>query len=277
MEGQNSLTEISLKQAELASLKNEFKKSREELAEVRRQLREAQFEANFQQQCIDNEIQSRIEIENKLAEFKNEDAEKERAAAEQVAKWEAEMQEEMKKSEDLLRQIELEMEQFAIERADLRYFCFGADFVLTIESIVRGCFANINRSKFSCARVEADQEEFPLSPDFTTAESVLDKVKDWSCTAKFDEEKIKIYSTQRLRPEINFQKWLDDLKEMRWYGPYQEGTVEEDTLRCLYFKTATEAGEQRGFILQVTLTCESLDLYYKDEACQEVGDTYNFW
>lgn len=126
----------------------------------------------------------------------------------------------MLKTEQLLKEIELQMEQFAASRPDLRFFCFSANFVLTVESIIRGCFANLERDRFPSARVEADQEELPLSPDFTTAESVLEKVSAWPCAARFDEEKIKLYSTQRLRPEVDFQKWLESLENMRWYGPF---------------------------------------------------------
>ena len=152
--------------------------------------------------------------------MKDEDAEKEREVHEKIALWEAQMKEESEKSQELIRQIDLQLQEFAAQRQDLMYFCFGADFVLTVESIVRGCLANLNRANLTGVKVKPDEDEVIISPHFTTAESILEKIQGWAGVAKFDEEKIKIYSTKNLKPEVNFQKWLDGLQELRWYGPF---------------------------------------------------------
>ena len=73
-----------------------------------------------------------------------------------------------------------------------------------------------------------------------------------STIGKFDREEIRPYEHHRIRMakpdfELDEEKWVSDLENMRWFGPYT--TENAPSGNKAFFVSKPFAGESSGFIL----------------------------
>jgi len=62
---------------------------------------------------------------------------------------------------------------------------------------------------------------------------------------KFNSQKIQLYDTSKLKPEVDKEKWIQELKTLKWYGPFK---FWDD---AYFFQTNTPSGKLRGLHLQI--------------------------
>ena len=86
---------------------------------------------------------------------------------------------------------------------------------------------------------------------------------------RFTEKKIQLYDTSRLEPVVNKTQWLADLKKLKWYGPFKDGT-------SYIFQTATDSGNFEGLYLLFSLNTKFIRLGFFDKNSYVCGSGYLF-
>ena len=149
----------------------------------------------------------------------------------------------------------------------LKVFDFERQEVLTLENIIRATFLNPLRLSYKETQIKRGlsflkkrYEKPSLQTDqyrhedgwsnLLDAEEVIEKIQSRApeTLAKFNDQKIKLKDCSRINSLVDADKWLEDLKILRWFGPFP---LFEDFVR---FKTGTSAGEFYGLILEIRLT-----------------------
>lgn len=115
-----------------------------------------------------------------------------------------------------------ELMKFEDDFPDLKFFNFkDQNVVLSVEAIVRSCFANPRRTKQSCVRY-ASTILFSGAEEYSSAEKVLDIIKKSVplCFEEFNSKKIRLLSEEGIKPGNDIKKWKEGLQNSRWYGPF---------------------------------------------------------
>lgn len=111
-----------------------------------------------------------------------------------------------------------------------------------MEKIIRACFWNPNRKKYPIYSTFKNTTLFTQSED---PEYILKKIEE-ECPKsreKFDEAKILLGDTARLKSDVEKEKFIEDLKKLTWCGPFVYGG------NHLYFNSVTATGEMKGLCL----------------------------
>ena len=147
-------------------------------------------------------------------------------------------------------------------------FNFDTNETLTAERIIRATFANPDRRKFA-----QNNCYNPLYPDNIDPEALIQRITTEMprTLQKFTEQKIQLYDTSRLKPEVNKTQWLADLKKLKWYGPFDS----KDTY--YRFQTATDSGNFEGLLLYFSLHEKHIFLFFLDKNSNPCGSYYSFW
>ena len=88
---------------------------------------------------------------------------------------------------------------------------------------------------------------------------------------KFNEQQIKLHDTSRLDDEVDKTQWLADLKNLKWYGPFECG---ENNYR---FQTATDSGNFEGFLLDIWLDSDKeIHFRFLNKSSDSCGSKYIF-
>lgn len=118
--------------------------------------------------------------------------------------------------------------------AEKQYFNFGKNELLNIQHIIRSCYANPQRRNypgiFSWGTIYS-KDDYP--------EYFLERLNNEQpkSVELFNSAKLELYDTSTFRDKIGVgeiidkQKYLDEIKHCRWYGPYKD---EEDDYFLFY-------------------------------------------
>ena len=171
------------------------------------------------------------------------------------------------------RQKKAQEEQEQAERRLLaeRTLNFEVDVTLTVEKVIRATFLNPDRRKF--AQSKAQGSNFQLHPDNVDPEALIQRIAREipQLLRKFNEQKIQLFDTSRLKQDVNKTQWLEDLKKLKWYGPFMYNN------NGYTFQTATDSGNFEGFFLDITLTSPKLiQLFFLNKSSQLCGTYYHF-
>jgi hypothetical protein len=133
-------------------------------------------------------------------------------------------------------------------------FDMSTDQALTVEKIIRATFANPDRRKFPESMFA--KNKVPLCPEGLNAEQLIQRISSEIPFAMmgFNFEKIYVHDTSRLFGSIDKTKWVEDLKTLKWYGPFSNGT---DIFK---FQTADTSGKFYGLHFEVFLN-KQRDIY----------------
>lgn len=100
----------------------------------------------------------------------------------------------------------------------------------------------------------------------------MDKVGGWGSVQNFDLALISIYDTSKLKPGIDINQWSENLKKLRWFGPYKERQDSE----TLFFKARSSSEDKSGFYLYFHLKKLEVSLGFKDSDNNDCGERYDF-
>ena len=101
-----------------------------------------------------------------------------------------------------------------------KYFDFkDEEVVLKFENIVRACFANPKRTAYPCVRYASIIKYSEL---YKTPESILELARSTipNSLNAFDEKKIKFFSEEGMKKDVDIVKWKEGLRDSRWFGPF---------------------------------------------------------
>ena len=148
---------------------------------------------------------------------------------------------------------------------------------LSVEKIVRATFSNLNRRAFQQSK--AFNKVCQIHPDNVDVETMLYIAEDNipKSIKQFDQAKIKLFSTNRLFQTLDKAAWINDLKKLKWYGPFQN----EDVNKCpnVYrFQTATSEGDFGGFVFDIAMNDNQkwVILYFIDKSTNHCGHQHTF-
>ena len=143
---------------------------------------------------------------------------------------------------------------------------------LTVENIIRATFSNPNRRKFAQSNIQSCN--YPLRPDNIDPEALIQRITAQMSIAlqRFTQQKIQIYDTSVLNSEVDKTQWLEDLKKLKWYGPFSDDGDDNYYI----FQTATDLGNFEGLLLQINLDGEVIVFRYLDKEGDNCGSHYYF-
>ena len=207
----------------------------------------------------------RIKEENLMFKKKAQNLEYElgTARSELESRQRLEQEEREKKAQE-----ELEQKRLLAERT----LNFEVDVTLTVEKVIRATFLNPDRRKFSHAKYYGDN--YPLHENNVDPEALIQRIAIEMPQAlrKFNEQNIKLFDTSRLKPEVNKTQWLEDLKKLRWFGPFKYPG--NDNLYS--FQTATDSGNFEGLLLDIDLSDKWISFYFLGKNSTNCGSYYDF-
>ena len=90
-----------------------------------------------------------------------------------------------------------------------------------MERIIRATFANPDRRKFAQSKFWGSN--YPLHPDNIDPEVLIQRIATEIPRAlrRFTEKKIQLFDTSKLNSSVDKTQWLEDLKKLKWYGPFE--------------------------------------------------------
>ena len=132
-------------------------------------------------------------------------------------------------------------------------FNFETNEILRVEKIIRATFANQDRKKFAHAKLSDD--EFPLRLKGLAPETLIQKIATTMPEAllNFNNLKLELHETKFLQTDDEKNRWLAEVKTLKWYGPF---TYKQDLhyYHDIYsFRTATDSGNFQGLHLDIHL------------------------
>ena len=165
-------------------------------------------------------------------------------------------------------QEELEQRRLLAERT----LNFEVDVTLTVEKVIRATFLNPDRRKF--AQGKWNGYNLPLHENNVDPEALIQRIASEIPQAlrKFNEQNIKLLDTSRLKPEVNKTQWLEDLKKLRWFGPFKLPGNDNE----YYFQTATDSGNFEGLLLKIYLDSKEIYFCFLGKDSYECGSRYGF-
>lgn len=148
---------------------------------------------------------------------------------------------------------------------------FGLDEYLNVEKIIRACFWNPTRKKYQIYPSFKSTTLFTQSED---PEYILKKIEE-ECPKsrdRFNDAKILLGDTGRLKSDVDKDKFVEDLKSITWCGPFVYGG------NHLYFNSVTATGEMKGLCLQVHFSQQNsfIGLFYFKPDGSKCGNSYYF-
>lgn len=156
-----------------------------------------------------------------------------------------------------------------------RPFNFEINITLTVEKILRATFANPDRRKF--VQNLGPWGKYQLSPATIDFEALIQRIASEipNSLRKFNEQRIKLHDTSRIKSDVDKTKWIVDLKNLKWYGPFQSGT------NCYVIQTATDSGNFEGLYLIFYFVPDkksnsNIYLYYLNKNSKDCGNLYVF-
>ena len=78
---------------------------------------------------------------------------------------------------------------------------------LTVEGMIKSCFFNPERKKFSSSVIGLYGAPHPLCDIHVSCEYLLEKFRDTKCAQKMDSKEIEFYSTECIFPQFAEDYW----------------------------------------------------------------------
>jgi len=114
---------------------------------------------------------------------------------------------------------------------------------------------------------------FPLTKESISAEDLIQRLSTHmpKSVQKFNAARIELDDTSKLHDAVNKKRWVNDIKTLRWYGPFKHG---ENNYR---FVTATSEGNFEGFYLSIWLdSSKEIYLNFLGKDSNSCGDRHFF-
>lgn len=147
------------------------------------------------------------------------------------------------------------------------WFDFTQNQILDCEKIIRATFANPERAKYKKDRWDRYLDEDYKDPD-DFVKLVL-KELPYACR-RFNDANLRTYDTNRLKVNVDKQQWVVELNQLRWHGPYKDGS---SGYRC---ETYTDSGNFQGLMFTIFFNQETIHLSYIDKQNIDCGDYHTF-
>ena len=150
------------------------------------------------------------------------------------------------------------------------YFNFEINQTMTVENIIMATFANPDRRNFAQSKI--NDNNYSLHPDNIDPTALIFRIRTefpQNLRKNLIEKRIQLYDTSRLNSEVDKTHWLSELKELKWYGPF-------DCNSYYMFQTATNVGNFQGLLLEISLSEKFINLRFVDKDSNECGSSFDF-
>ena len=154
-----------------------------------------------------------------------------------------------------------------------RMYCdFSQNSPLKLADIIKSCFFNQIRKKIT--KDESGYQRNLLDDSsLDDADKFISRISDRlkSASKKFDEQKIRPLSHDRLQNSVNKVEFISDLIGSRWFGPYVNQNKDYYSLH-----TMTKQGVMKGLMIDMSFEKGVIFLYFVDQKGRDCG-TYHYF